>query len=124
MLILYAEDDIEDYYLFLEVLESIHAGANCINVVNGLDAIKFLDDCVALPDYVFLDINMPAMDGKACLRAIKRDPRLKIIPTVIYTTSKNPLDEEYCRELNVLAYLPKPNSINEAKASLQKVFNL
>jgi CheY-like chemotaxis protein len=122
MLVLYAEDDIEDYSLFLEVLEFIQPGAECMNVINGVEVLKFLDDCVILPDYIFLDINMPAMDGKACLKAIKRDPRYKNIPVVIYTTSRNPLDQEFSTELGVLAYLPKPNTIDEAKAALQKIF--
>lgn len=121
MLVLYAEDDIDDYSLFLEVLESIYSGADCINAVNGVDTLNFLDECVTLPDYIFLDLNMPAMDGKSCLKAIKRDPRFKSIPTIIYTTSRNPLDQEFCRELGAAAYLPKPNSFVEAAESLRKI---
>ncbi len=122
MLVLYAEDDIEDYSLFLEVLEFIQPRVECVNVINGVEVLKFLDDCVLLPDYIFLDINMPAMDGKICLKAIKRDARFKNIPVVIYTTSRNRLDQEFCIELGVLAYVPKPNTISEAKAALQKIF--
>ena len=124
MLVLYAEDDIEDYSLFLEVLESVHARVDCINVVNGVEALKYLEDAIVLPDYIFLDVNMPTMDGKSCLKAIKRDPRFKNIPIIIYTTSRNPLDQQFCIELDVLAYLPKPNSFIEAQTSLQKIFKL
>jgi CheY-like chemotaxis protein len=123
MLILYAEDDIEDYSLFLDVLESLDLEAGCFNVVNGMEALKYLDNCLVLPDYIFLDVNMPTMDGKSCLKALKKDPRFKDIPIVIYTTSRNPMDEEFCRELGVLAYVPKPNSVVEAKASLQKIIS-
>lgn len=122
MLVLYAEDDIEDYSLFLDILEVIQPGVECINVVNGVEVLKFLDHCVLLPDYIFLDVNMPAMDGKVCLKAIKREARFKNIPIIIYTTSRNPLDQEFCNELGVLAYLPKPNTVSEAKAALQKIF--
>jgi CheY-like chemotaxis protein len=88
-----------------------------------MEALEYLDNCVILPDYIFLDVNMPTMDGKSCLKALKTDPRFKDIPIVIYTTSRNPLDEEFCRELGVLAYVPKPNSIVEAKTSLQKIIS-
>ncbi|MEO7988929.1 MAG: response regulator [Chryseolinea sp.] len=121
MLVLYAEDDIEDYSLFLEVIESVRAGVDCINVINGFEALKFLEDSTILPDYIFLDVNMPTMDGKVCLKAIKRDPRFKNIPIIIYTTSRNPLDQEFCKELGVFDYVPKPNSIDEAKKSLQRI---
>ena len=122
MLVLYAEDDIDDYSLFVEVLESVKREVECINVVNGVEVLKFLEECVLLPDYIFLDINMPTMDGKVCLKAIKRDLRFKTIPIVIYTTSRNPLDHEYCIELGVLAYLPKPNTIAEVQTALKKIF--
>src|SRR6478735_1086961 len=98
MLVLYAEDDIEDYSLFLEMLESIPMDVDCINVVNGAEVLKFLEDCSVLPDYIFLDLNMPTMDGKACLKAIKRDSRFKNIPIIIYATSRDPLDADFCHE--------------------------
>lgn len=124
MLVLYADDDIEDYSLFVEVLESIQPGVQCINMVNGVEVLKYLDDCQILPDYIFLDINMPLMDGKACLKAIKRDPLLKNISTIIYTTSRNPLDHELCIELGASAYMPKSYSVHEAKATLLKIFSV
>ncbi|SKC83292.1 response regulator [Ohtaekwangia koreensis] len=75
MLILYAEDDIDDFNLFCEVIHSFDPRIECVNAVNGIAALEFLENSKALPDYVVVDINMPAMDGKACLKNIKKDPK-------------------------------------------------
>jgi CheY-like chemotaxis protein len=123
LLILYAEDDSDDYILFLEFLKIVGIDVNCINAPNGIEALKFLDNSILLPDYIFLDVNMPAMDGKACLKAIKQDERFKDIPVIIYTTSRNPVDSEFCLANHADAYLSKPYSIEEARVTLEKVFH-
>ena len=122
MLVLYAEDDIEDFNYFCEVLQQINSSVNCINARNGAEALQLLEDLITLPDYIFLDINMPAMDGKACLKHIKRDDRFKSIPVIIYTTSNNAKDKELCQQLGAANYLQKPNSQKEAFEILSKIF--
>jgi CheY-like chemotaxis protein len=122
MVVLYVEDDIEDFDIFCEVLASIDATIKCINARDGVEALKFLDNADILPDYVFLDINMPALDGKACLKSIKIDPRLKSIPVVIYTTSRHPMDIELCRQLGALDYLTKPSTLDAATQTISKFF--
>jgi CheY-like chemotaxis protein len=123
MLVVYAEDDIEDYSFFTEVMELIDPQIDCMNAIDGAQVMKFLEESDVLPDYIFLDVNMPTMDGKACLKAIKTDPHFINIPTIIYTTAPNSLDQELCMQLGAAYYLPKPYSVNEAKASIQKIFN-
>jgi len=71
-----------------------------------------------LPDIIFLDINMPLMDGKACLKEIKNRAHLRHIPVVIYTTSHNPLDREHCIQLGALEYVEKPTSMQGALSTL------
>jgi CheY-like chemotaxis protein len=122
MLVLYAEDDIDDFGIFCEVLQTINPLVKCVNARNGFDVLEFLDNSTTLPQYVFLDINMPAMDGKACLKHIKKDERFKLIPVIIYTTSKNPKDIELCKQLGAADYLIKPNTVKEAFDKLSKFF--
>lgn len=121
MVILYAEDDLEDYGTFEEVLALIDPSIVCINSRDGLEALQTLENLVVLPDYIFLDINMPAMDGRACLKHLKKDDRFKSIPAVIYTTSKNAKDMELCKQLGAVAYLIKPTSVKEAVDQLSKI---
>ncbi len=122
MSILYAEDDIDDFELFCEVIRSFDPSIECVNAANGVEALKFLEKCERLPDYIVIDINMPAMDGKACLRQIKQDPRIASIPVIVYSTSGAPKDITFCKQLGAIDYLVKPNTMAEAVAGLSKYF--
>lgn len=72
--------------------------------------------------WLFLDINMPAIGGKACLKNIKRDSKLKEIPVVIYSTSQNPKDREQCIRMVAVAFLRKTNRVTEANKILSQFF--
>ena len=60
------------------------------------------------PDLVYMDLNMPKMDGKSCCEAIKSDDELKSIPVIMVTTAGSKLDEQRCREAGCDDYLTKP----------------
>lgn len=122
MLVLYVDDDLDDFSFFCEVIQSFDPSIECIHANNGIDALDFLENCNRLPDYVVIDINMPAMDGKACLKSIKRSSKLMAIPVIMYSTSKHPKDIELCMELGAIDYLMKPNTMNEAISGLSKYF--
>jgi CheY-like chemotaxis protein len=123
MLILYAEDDFEDFDAFCEVVKAINPSIKCINAKNGIEALDFLEKSTILPDFVFLDINMPTMDGKSCLKHIKKDARFGKIPVVVYTTSTSQQDREQCLQLGAQEYVQKGNTVNEATTSLTKFFS-
>lgn len=120
MIVLYAEDDIEDVDTFCDMMLSIDPSVKCLNTQNGVETIEFLENATVLPDIIFLDINMPTMDGKSCLRNIRRDERFKAIPIIIYTTSGNPKDRELCLQLGANEYVQKPNTIQETKDKLSR----
>jgi CheY-like chemotaxis protein len=122
MLVLYAEDDVDYFYFFYEVIKEINPKIECINTRDGLETIEYLDNASVLPELIVLDINMPAMDGKACLKNIKKDPKLRSIPVVIYTTSFNSRDQEHCLQLGAIDYIQKPNTVFEAQEKLSKYF--
>ena len=62
------------------------------------------------PDLIFVDLNMPEMNGWQCLAALKSNPKLKGIPVIIYTTSSNPRDREIAMDLNAHGLIVKPSS--------------
>jgi CheY-like chemotaxis protein len=123
MWILYAEDDIEDFNFFCEIITSIDPTVTFVNTRNGAETIDFLEGADSLPDVVFLDINMPAMDGKSCLREIRKNPRLKELTVFVYTTSRDPKDKEQCIQLGASDYLEKPSSFHDALALFTKVLS-
>ena len=120
MLILYAEDDIDDFGFFCEVAKGFSESITVINTRNGIETIEYLDNSIVLPELIFLDINMPAMDGKACLKNIKRDPKFRDIPVIIYSTSQNPRDRDQCIQMGAVAFLAKPNNVSEANSILSR----
>lgn len=106
------DDDPDDREIFALALEEADKEYKCVTASNGIDAIKKLhDDHSFVPDLIFLDLNMPIMNGKQCLNEIKKIPRLIEIPIVIYTTSSYAQDIEETKKLGASHFLIKPSSI-------------
>jgi CheY-like chemotaxis protein len=113
--ILLAEDDPRDVELTLSALEDHHL-ANRVEVVgDGEQALQYLYRQGAYsgrvggnPILVLLDLKMPKVDGLEVLRIIKGDERLKAIPVVILSSSREKFDLRECYALGVNAYVVKP----------------
>ncbi|HEY0654535.1 MAG TPA: response regulator [Chryseosolibacter sp.] len=121
MTILYADDDVDDCELVVEALEKIDPRINCVMANDGQQALEILNQEDTLPDFIFLDVNMPVMDGKNCLIELKKDHRLREIPVVIYSTTQ---DKEEIKELYAIGareYVQKPNSFQDLCISLKTV---
>jgi CheY-like chemotaxis protein len=121
MTILYADDDADDCELVVEALEKIDPQINCVMANDGEQALRILNEKDKLPDYIFLDVNMPVMNGKSCLIELKKDERLKEIPVVIYSTTQ---DRDEIKELYAMGateYLQKPNTFSDLCISLKAV---
>jgi CheY-like chemotaxis protein len=123
MQILYVEDDRDDYSFFVELLGQVHPGAQCTNATNGLEALQMLDTGAVTPELIVLDLNMPVLDGKDCLKSLKADARFNNIPVYVYTTGANPLDATYCKQLGAVDYLLKPNTVREANEIVRRIVN-
>jgi CheY-like chemotaxis protein len=122
MVVLYAEDDIDDFNIFCEVLESINPLIKVINARNGIEALDMLDNLPKLPDFIFLDINMPTMDGTACLKRIKSEPKFRQIPVIIYTTTTDKRYRDQCMEFGATRFLIKSNSLKVTTDDLSEIF--
>jgi len=90
MVILAVDDDKDDLDLFCEILKRIDQNIKCFYADSCDEAIKILKD--NKPDVIFLDINMPRMNGKECLLHVKTQDHLKQIPVVIYSTAPDTSD--------------------------------
>ncbi|MDD4648680.1 MAG: response regulator [Desulfoplanes sp.] len=111
--ILYIEDDPGDIRLTQEVLKDTKIKIKLNVVTNGKDALAYLNRegefATALrPDLIWLDLNLPAMDGRDVLQAIKQDEHLKTIPVVILTTSAANEDIARTYALGANCYVTKP----------------
>ena len=64
-------------------------------------------------DLLFLDLNMPKVDGKKCLSELKKSARLKDIPVVIYSTSSLKKDIEETKAMGAVHFMTKPSAFRE-----------
>jgi CheY-like chemotaxis protein len=124
MLVFYADDDREDCELFREALLQIDPAITCITAKDGREALAFLSHSKDLPDYIFLDINMPVMDGKKCLIEIKKNIELRHIPVVMYSTTSDTNEIREYYKLGAHDFLIKPNNFSKLCESLDSIFTL
>lgn len=126
--ILLAEDDPRDIELMVNELNKHHF-VNQIDVVrNGEEALDYLHrrgKFAGLPErrpvVILLDIKMPKIDGIEVLRQMKSDARLKTIPVVILTSSKENTDLQTCYQLGVNAYIVKPLDFAQFAAAVREI---
>jgi CheY-like chemotaxis protein len=93
---------------------------------DGVEAMAFLSHKGAhvsspRPDLILLDLNLPKMDGREVLARIKQDPSLKLIPTVILTTSDAEADIVKSYELQANCYLTKPVQLDAFEALVKSI---
>ncbi len=114
-----ADDDEDDRQFFEEVLEEISPQIRFITFDNGVDLIQnLLKSANVSPDYIFLDLNMPLMDGEECLQEIRNLRHLDQIPIIIYSTAIDFSKAERLRDKGANLYLKKPNSFSELKKAI------
>ncbi|HUP12732.1 MAG TPA: response regulator [Niastella sp.] len=119
---LLVDDDIDDIIIFQETLKKVDDKIQLFYVHDGKDAIDFLANSKGvLPSLIFLDINMPRMDGKECLRLLKHDERLKHIPVLMYTTSSQSTDIEETMMTGAMCFITKPWGVNELNTLLTAI---
>ena len=111
-----AEDDDDDFFLAGEALKEARILNPIRRVKNGEELIDYLKgngmyadrQKFPLPGLIFLDLNMPKMDGRTALSIIKKDSTLKATPIVILTTSKSEEDILGSYALGTNSYVRKP----------------
>jgi two-component system, chemotaxis family, response regulator Rcp1 len=117
-IILLVEDNKADSRLIQEVLKNSSLPPQVINVRDGVEAMTYLHQDgeykdALRPDLILLDLNLPKKDGREVLAEIKADPKLKRIPVVVLTTSRNEEDIFHSYDLHVNCYITKSRNLNE-----------
>ena len=120
MTILNVDDDVEDIEIFCDAVREIDGSIICLVAKSAEEAYQILNSEIELPEYIFLDINMPKVDGNECLKEIKKDQRLSKIPVIMYSTYTRRADLEAYRPLYA-GVLTKQNSYRDLVSELKKV---
>ena len=124
--LLLVEDSPGDVELTREALREARV-SNRLNVVHdGAAALAYLRGegefrSAPRPDLVLLDLNLPRMDGREVLAAVKADPALRRIPVVVLTTSQAERDVLQAYDLHVNAYIVKPVDLAQFLSVVQSI---
>jgi CheY-like chemotaxis protein len=126
--ILLAEDDPRDAELTLEALNDYNVANDIVVVHDGAEALDYLyrrgkhdNRANGNPAVMLLDIKMPKVDGLEVLRRVKGDERLKTIPVVILTSSREERDLIESYRLGVNAYVVKPVDFGQFLESVRQL---
>ncbi|WP_010229617.1 response regulator [Gillisia marina] len=120
--ILLVEDDSIEIMKLRRTLDSLNLPHDIVEAGNGKEALEALEESDYLPDLILLDLNMPHMNGIEFLEHLKSDDILKLIPTVILTTSEDHKDILTCYRLGISGYITKPTKYTDYLEKLKSLF--
>jgi CheY-like chemotaxis protein len=106
MVLLNIDDDAEDLDIFFKAVKTVNPLAKCLLARNAKEALHILKDTL-MPDYIFLDIRMPLMDGKTVLTELRKNKKLRSVPVIMYSTTINPSEVGEYQSLGANQFLNK-----------------
>lgn len=125
--VLLIEDNEGDVTLITEAFDSFDCEVQCIIRKDGEKAIDYLEGTLLdgresrAPDLILLDLNLPRKNGFEVLEFIKTHHTLKVIPTIVFTTSSSQKDITACYQRHANCYITKPAEIESYLEVLQGV---
>ncbi|MGC9457394.1 MAG: response regulator [Halothiobacillaceae bacterium] len=116
--VLLVEDEPADAHLIRMAFEESRLLVRLAHAEDGVDALDYLNrraghEDADRPDLILLDLNMPRMDGRGFLKAVKKDPNLRSIPVVVLTTSQAESDVFDSYDLGAAGFIVKPLDVND-----------
>lgn len=127
--ILLVEDNPDDVELTRLAFEEAQVANRMIVAKDGAEALDYLfargmyagRNPAELPSIVLLDLNLPKLDGREVLQAIRAEPATRDLPVVVLTTSAEPFDVEASYALGVNSYIQKPVDFEQFVAAVRQV---
>jgi CheY-like chemotaxis protein len=117
--ILLIDDDPDDRDLFCEAVYEIDPKIICYAEAGARKALaKLTDEELDIPNIIFLDINMPGMNGWQCLSILKKTQHYEGVPVIMYSTTSHPEDIDRAYTGGALCFFTKPATFSELKKSI------
>jgi CheY-like chemotaxis protein len=123
--ILIVDDDSDDNGLFTEALATVEPDIVCYSAADGQEALEKLDaKVIEPPDIIFMDINMPIMNGWQCLTRLKSVHHYKDIPVIMYSTSSSKRDKDLAKDLGAICFFTKLHDFKKLIKMLEIVVDM
>jgi CheY-like chemotaxis protein len=122
--ILLVDDDEEDQEIFQDALKEIAPGILCCFANDGEEAMALLGgDAVVKPDLMFIDMNMPKLNGKQVLLELRKSGSLDDIPVVMYSTFFGPKDIDEITSLGAVHFMVKATRFTDLCTALREILS-
>jgi CheY-like chemotaxis protein len=119
--ILHIDDDEDDQEIFQTALNQVTTEVVYIPVNSPITALEQLSDGVLIADIIFLDLNMPEMNGQQFLLELKKKSGLGDIPVIVLSTSSHNPTIQLVKELGARDFITKPTNFKEFIQLLQTI---
>lgn len=121
-----ADDDSDDREFFADAVMEIDPD---VILKEAEDGMYLMDDLLRispgdLPDFIFLDINMPRKTGLECLEEIRNHENLRVVNVVMLSTSNDPDNVQKAMELGATFYAVKPSCFEKLKSILDEILGM
>lgn len=121
MITLYIDDDLEDIEIFHEALLKVDPNAVFYTASDGCEGFKVLEQITIVPDLIFLDVNMPRMNGREFLKQIKEKTTYRSIPVIMYSTTSHQEEIRAFKKLGAYDFIKKPDSFEALQETLKGI---
>ena len=124
MVVLCIDNDSEDIDFFCDAVKMVDPLITYLSALDGQEALHLLasiQDIQQLPKFIFLDVNMPRMDGKETLIEIRKIDRYDSVQIVMLSTGLNPKEFEEYKQLGANHFMPKENSLQNLCQKLRAI---
>lgn len=115
------DDDLDDQEFFAVALQEVDTFCKLETSSSGVDALEELSNAEVAPDVIFLDLNMPRIDGWECLNRLKAIKHLKATPVVIYSTSEP--SQDFLASKNFDFFLTKQPKISDLVVKIKDILS-
>ena len=120
------DDDPDDRMIFKMIFNEYHIRRVLIELGDGIEFMEYLDTCHRdqIPALIFLDRNMPKMDGMQVLQLLKANFVYRHIPVVIFSNSRATLDKTEAYRLGANFFITKPAHINDLRKLIEDLLKI
>jgi CheY-like chemotaxis protein len=118
--LLLIEDDYEDIEIFNEILARLSSEVILTTIEDGLTALKMLREGECTPDYIFLDLNLPAMSGLEFLQKIRDEPLIRHIPVLVHSSYNEKEVIGQCKNFGAKKFIAKSSDASDLIESIKQ----